>query len=70
MSDDQIETVIDALTPKGERMTNSEWVNLLVKEFDVSRTSAKEMLHVLMLVKREDNFKKEFNGGGKNDKRS
>ena len=49
-------------------MTNSDWVNLLVKEFDVSRTSAKEMLHAMMCVKREDNFKKQFNGGGKNDK--
>lgn len=42
-------------------MTNKEWLDLLSKEFDVSRTSARDMLHVLMNIKREDNFKKMFN---------
>lgn len=42
-------------------MTNREWIDLLVKEFNVSRTSAKEMLHAMMSVKKEDNFKRAFN---------
>ena len=44
-----------------ERLTNKELVNLLSEQFDVSRTSAKEMLHAMMSVKREDNLKKQFN---------
>ena len=44
------------------KLTNSEWVDFLSKQFDISRTSAKEMLHVMMSVKREDNFKKQFSG--------
>lgn len=43
-------------------MTNQEWVDFLVKEWDISRTSAKTMLHVMMCVKDEDNFKKRFSG--------
>jgi len=43
-------------------MTNSEWIDFLAKQFDISRTSAKDMLHVMMSVKREDNFKKQFSG--------
>lgn len=51
--------------------TNKEWIDLLTKEFDISRTSAKEMLHVMMSVKKEDNFKKQFNrkADNKNAKR-
>lgn len=41
-------------------MTNQEWIDLLSKEFDVSRTSARDMLHALMTIKRYDNFKREF----------
>lgn len=44
------------------KFTNSEWVDFLSKQFDISRTSAKEMLHAMMSVKREDNFKKQFSG--------
>ena len=44
------------------KFTNSEWIGFLAKQFDISRTSAKEMLHVMMSVKREDNFKKQFSG--------
>lgn len=44
------------------KLTNSEWIDFLSKQFDISRTSAREMLHVMMLVKREDTFKKQFNG--------
>ena len=43
-----------------ERLSNSEWIDFLCKQFDISRTSAKEMLHVMMSVKKEDNFKKQF----------
>lgn len=46
-----------------ERMTNRQWVDFLSAQFDISRTSAKEMLHVMMRWKKEDNFKKMFNGG-------
>lgn len=44
------------------RLTNSEWIDFLCEQFEISRTSAKEMLHVMMSVKREDNFKKQFSG--------
>lgn len=42
-------------------MTNQEWIDLLSKEFNVSRTSARDMLHALMVIKRHDNFKRTFN---------
>lgn len=45
-----------------ERMTNKEWIDFLVEQFDVSRTTAKGMLHGLMWMKQEDNFNKLFNG--------
>ena len=48
--------------PKTGRLTNSEWIDFLSEQFDISRTSAKEMLHVMMSVKKEDNFKKQFSG--------
>lgn len=48
--------------PKTGQMTNSEWIEFLSKQFDISRTSAKEMLHGMMSVKKEDNFKKQFSG--------
>ena len=41
-------------------MTNREWIDLLSKEFSVSRTSARDMLHALMTIKRYDNFKRGF----------
>lgn len=43
------------------KLSNKEWIDFLSKQFDISRTSAKEMLHVMMSVKKEDNFKKQFN---------
>jgi len=43
-------------------MSNKEWIDFLCEQFDISRTSAKEMLHVMMSVKKEDNFKKQFSG--------
>lgn len=48
--------------PKMGRLTNSEWIDFLSEQFDISRTSAREMLHVMMSVKKEDNFKKQFSG--------
>ena len=52
--------------PKGHgRLTNPEWIDFLSEQFDISRTSAKEMLHVMMSVKKEDNFKKLFSQGKK-----
>lgn len=44
------------------KLTNRDWINFLVEQFNISRTSAKEMLHVMMRVKWEDNFKKQFSG--------
>ena len=60
---------LSSVTPKEKtghrRLTNSEWIVFLVEQFDISRTSAKEMLHVMMSVKKEDNFKKQFSQGKK-----
>ena len=44
------------------KFTNSEWIDFLCEQFEISRTSAKELLHVMMSVKKEDNFKKQFSG--------
>lgn len=55
----------NAPTIELQRMTNRQWVDFLVAQFDISRTSAKEMLHGMMRWKKEDNFKKMFNGGTK-----
>lgn len=42
------------------RLTNSEWIDFLAEQFEVSRTSAKDMLHLMMSVKKKDNFKKQL----------
>lgn len=47
------------------KLTNPEWIGFLSEQFDISRTSAKEMLHAMMSVKKEDNFKKQFSQGNK-----
>lgn len=49
------------------RLSNKEWIDFLVAQFNISRTSARNMLHVMMQVKREDNFKKKFSGAKKED---
>lgn len=49
-------------TESMKRLTNAEWKDFLSEQFDISRTSAKEMLHAMMSVKKEDNFKKQFSG--------
>lgn len=45
-----------------KQLSNKEWIDFIVNQFDVSRTSAKEMLHLMMSVKKEDNLKKQFSG--------
>lgn len=50
-----------------KKMTNKELVDFLSEQFDVSRTTAKDMLHILMKCKAEDNFKKRFSGRNKNE---
>lgn len=42
------------------KMTNKEWVDFLVQQFDVSRTTARNMLHGLMKMKKYDNINKTF----------
>lgn len=51
------------------KLTNSEWIDFLAEQFDISRTSAKEMLHAMISVKKEDNFKKQFSGRKEGTKR-
>lgn len=48
-----------------KKMTNRELIGFLSEQFEVSRTSAKEMLHKLMMCKADDNFKKQISGGRK-----
>lgn len=54
---------VPSVEPERKKMSNKEWVDFLSEQFTVSRTSAKEMLHAMMSVKKEDNFKKQFLGG-------
>lgn len=62
-TDGAIDAIMDLPTAPPERLTNKEWIDFLITQFDVSRTSAKEMLHGMMKCKTEDNFKKQFSGG-------
>ena len=50
------------------KMSNKDWIDFLSEQFNVSRTSAKDMLHIMMSVKKEDNFKKMFNPRPQADK--
>ena len=61
---DALEMAIKALEEQQPniKLSNPEWIDFLSEQFEISRTSAKEMLHVMMSVKREDNFKKQFSG--------
>lgn len=52
-----------AVEPERKKMSNKEWIDFLSEQFNVSRTTAREMLHSLMMWKAEDNFKKQFSGG-------
>lgn len=63
--------ISEELTNKEEaqkRLTNKGWIDFLSEQFDVSRTSARDMLHTMMSIKKEDNFKKEFNKSAKPEK--
>ena len=42
-------------------MSNSEWISLISREFKVSRTTAKEMLHAMYVVKKLKNINKTYN---------
>lgn len=37
-------------------MSNNEWVTLIAYEFEVSRSTAKEMLHAMYAVKKAKNI--------------
>lgn len=52
---------MDLIQLEYRKLSNKEMIDFLVKQFDISRSSAKDMLHVMMSVKREDNLKKRFN---------
>ena len=41
-------------------MTNVEWIDLLAKEWNISRSVAKEMLYQMYQVKRIDGLRKEW----------
>jgi len=56
---DEINSLPSADRPT--RLTNAEWKDFLSESFGISKSSAREMLHGMMSVKREDNFKKRFN---------
>jgi recombinational DNA repair protein (RecF pathway) len=43
------------------KLSNREWKEFLAKQFGISKTSAKEMLHGMMQWKNMDNFKRTFN---------
>lgn len=43
-----------------EKMTNKQWIDFLSLQFDVSRTTARNMLHGLMMIKKHDNINKMF----------
>lgn len=61
--DECVVLILSVPSAQPERMTNRQWIDFLSAQFDISRTSAKEMLHGMMQWKKEDNFKKLFNGG-------
>ena len=52
---------LPTIEPERKQMTNKEWIDFLSEQFDISRTSAREMLHGMMQCKKEDNYKKQFN---------
>lgn len=62
-TDGAIKDVNNLPSLQSERMTNKDWIDFLSEQFNVSRTSARAMLHGLIRCKAEDNFKKRFSGG-------
>ena len=61
---DMLESLPSVEPQISRRFTNKEWIDFLVSQFDISRTSAKDMLHGMMWMKKEDNFKRTFNPRG------
>ena len=57
------EAKLDSAQPerKTGRMSNKDWIDFLCEQFEISRTSARDMLHEMMKCKKEDNFKRIFN---------
>lgn len=52
-----------------EQLFNSrQWMEFLAMAFGVSHSTAKDMYHSLCMHKRDDNFKKQFNGGKSNER--
>lgn len=48
-------------------MSNKQWIDLLSKEWKVSRTYAKTMLHSMYMIKKEhDQLQEAFYGGKTN----
>lgn len=55
----EIEDCLMKLPTAGQnRLTNKEWIDFLTAQFDVSRTSAKDMLHGMMWIKRREKIKR------------
>ena len=46
------ETITVLGAQKKKKMSNNEWIQLIAREFKVSRTTAKEMLHSMYAVKK------------------
>lgn len=55
---EQYETMCNLYEMTVRKMTNKEWIDFLVQQFDVSRSTARNMLHGLMKMKKYDNFRK------------
>ena len=65
--DRTLDSAIDAIrglpSAQPERMTNRQWIDFLSAQFDISRTSAKEMLHGMMQWKKRTTSKSCLMGG-------
>lgn len=56
---EQYEIMCNIYEMTTRKMNNKEWVDFLTKQFDVSRSTAKDMLHAMMKIKKKDNLKKQ-----------
>ena len=54
--DDEVDNTFEVYT---EKMTNPDWINLLSKQFKVSKATARDMLQAIMDIKREDTVLKQ-----------
>jgi len=41
-------------------LSNHDWIEFLSQQFDVNKTTAREMIHKLMIIKSVDNIKNEL----------